>query len=112
MLSKRDMTRDMNVSGVKVETAIAFVLVREAEKSTWDRAEKSHDKPTWLYIVRGSHRSGTFGEKSICQKQHLYWEDEEQVARCCFEVKHYILLAWQRPNWDQVEQFCNSLEEK
>lgn len=38
MLSKRDMTRDMNVSGVKVETAIAFVLVREAEKSTWDRA--------------------------------------------------------------------------
>ena len=38
MLSKRDMTRDMNMSGVKVETAIAFVLVREAEKSTWDRA--------------------------------------------------------------------------
>ena len=38
MLSKRDMMRDMNVFSVKVETAIAFVLVREAEKSTWDRA--------------------------------------------------------------------------
>ena len=38
MLSKREMTRDMNVSGVKVEIEIAFVLVREAEKSTWDRA--------------------------------------------------------------------------
>ena len=38
VLNKHDMTKDINVSGVKVETAIAFVLVREAEKSTWDRA--------------------------------------------------------------------------
>ena len=38
MLSKGDMARDMNVSCLKVETTIAFVLDREAEKSTWDRS--------------------------------------------------------------------------